>query len=272
MRLAHGPPGQLREAGGRTLPTSSADAARPPLCIPVSSPARRRACLRLDDIEPVRFDSFTSACDASGIIALIAGTRHRHSRKPSSFRHRSSPEAPSLHRHYPASSLLRASPPPRPARPAPRGGPVRACHAADGASRVASIPLLHACRRHYPGGTGRCPRRSLPGRWQPSPNRRRVGFRVSCFEACAAFTRVAACMLAEPPTATLLIGVLQTMSLPPSPAPTATGWSDIRRSPRVQSANGQNRTPPLPQSTPQPRAPILADCASTPTRNPHRLP
>ena len=33
----------------------------------------------------------------------------------------------------------------------------------------ASAPLLHACRRQYPGGTGRCARRSLPSRWQPSP-------------------------------------------------------------------------------------------------------
>ena len=48
-------------------------------------------------------------------------------------------------------------------------------------------PLLHACRRHYPGGAGRCSRRSLPGRWQPSPDSRRVGFRMSCFEACSAF-------------------------------------------------------------------------------------
>ena len=229
MRLAHGPPGRLRKTGGRTLPTSSADAARPPHCIPVSSPARRQACSRLDGVEPIRFVSFTYACDASGISALNAGTRRRHSRKPSSFRHRSTPEVPFLDRHYPASSVVRTSPPPRPARPAPRGGPVGACHAADGASRVASIPLLHACRRHYPGGTGRCPRRSLPSRWQPSPNRRRVGFRVSCFEACAAFTPVAACMLAEPPKAALLVEVLQAISLPPSPAPTATGWSDSCR-------------------------------------------
>ena len=72
----------------------AADAAQIPLYTPVSSPARRRACSRLGDIEPQRFDSFTYACDASGISALNAGTRHRHSRKPSSFRHRSSPEAP----------------------------------------------------------------------------------------------------------------------------------------------------------------------------------
>ena len=56
-----------------------------------------------------------------------------------------------------------------PARPAPHGVPVGACHATDRASRVATVPLFHACRRQYPGGVGRCARRSLPGRCQPSP-------------------------------------------------------------------------------------------------------
>ena len=45
--------------------------------------------------------------------------------------------------------------------------PVGACHATDRASRVATAPLFHACRRHYPGRAGRCARRSLPGRWPP---------------------------------------------------------------------------------------------------------
>ena len=98
---------------------------------------------------------------------------------------------------------LRASPPPSPARPDPRGLSVGACHATGRASRVASIPLFHACRRHYPGGAGRCMCRSLPGRWQPSPYLRRVGLRVTRFEACSAFTRVAARVVAEPPTAAL---------------------------------------------------------------------
>ena len=52
---------------------------------------------------------------------------------------------------------------------------------------------------------------------------------MTCFEACSAFTRVAARMLAEPPKAVLLIEVLQTTSLPPSSAPSATGWSDSCR-------------------------------------------
>ena len=112
-------------------------------------------------------------------------------------------EAPSLHRRYPASPVLRASPPPSPARPDPRGMSVGACHATGRASRVAFIPLFHACRRHYPGGNGRCSCRSLPNRWQPSPLLRRVGFRITRFEACSAFTRVAARMVTEPPRAAL---------------------------------------------------------------------
>ena len=137
-------------------------------------------------------------------------------------------EAPSLQWRYPASSVLRASPPPCPARPDPRGLSVGACHATGRASRVASVPRFHACCRQYPGGTGRCSRRSLPDRWQPSPIPRRVGFRISRFEVCSAFTRVAARMVAEPPRAARL-GVLRTMSLPPSSAPIATGWSDSCR-------------------------------------------
>ena len=142
---------------------------------------------------------------------------------------RSRTEAPSLHRRYPASTVLRASPPPSPARPDPRGLSVGACHATGRASRVASIPLFHACCRQYPGGNGRCSRRSLPDRWQPSPWGRRVGFRITGFGACSAFTRVTARMVAEPPTAALVVGVLRAISLPPSSAPTATGWSDSCR-------------------------------------------
>ena len=108
-------------------------------------------------------------------------------------------EAPSLRRRYPASPVLRAPPPPCSARPDPHGLSVGACHATGRASRVASIPLFHACRRHYPGGTGRCSRRSLPGRWQPSPSRGRVGFRITGFGACSAFTHVTARVVAEPP-------------------------------------------------------------------------
>ena len=138
-------------------------------------------------------------------------------------------EAPSLRRHCPASSVLQASPPPCWPDLALAGCRLARATPPDRASRVASIPLFHACCRQYPGGTCRCLCRSLPDRWQPSPLCRRVGFRITCFEACLTFAHAAARMVAEPPVAARCIGVLQTISLPPSSAPTATGWSDSCR-------------------------------------------
>ncbi len=61
---------------------------------------------------------------------------------------------------------------------------------------------------------------------QPSPFGRRVGSCIRLFEACSAFTHVTACVLAKSSEMTRCVEVLQQNSLPPSPAPTATGWSD----------------------------------------------
>ena len=61
---------------------------------------------------------------------------------------------------------------------------------------------FHTCCRYCPGGSGRCLRRSLPDRWQPSTFQRRVGFRSARLEACQAFTRVVDRLLAESPEAT----------------------------------------------------------------------
>ena len=137
-------------------------------------------------------------------------------------------EAPSLHRRYPASPVLRASPPPCSARPDPRGLSVGACHATGRASRVAAIPLFHACRRQYPGGNGRC----SVARFRPLaafPVWQAVDSRIAGFEAFSAFARATARVVAEPPRRPFVVGVLQPMSLPPSSAPTATGWSDSCR-------------------------------------------
>jgi hypothetical protein len=51
-------------------------------------------------------------------------------------------EVPSLYRHYPASAVLRTSPPPRRARPVPRGRPVGHPWPRIGASRVAYAFLV----------------------------------------------------------------------------------------------------------------------------------
>ena len=77
----------------------------------------------------------------------------RHSRDPSPFGHRSSPEAPSLHRHYPASPVLQASPPPwRPRLPL-AGSQFGVYLTTHRASHVAASFPFHACQRHYPGGS-----------------------------------------------------------------------------------------------------------------------
>jgi len=69
-----------------------------------------------------------------------------------------------------------------------------------GAPRVASLSLLQTCRRHYPDGNDPVLRTlAFPDRQRPSPNLRRVGSRIALFEACSAFTRVPACLLAKPP-------------------------------------------------------------------------
>ena len=154
----------------------------------ISRPAGRQACSRLDDIAPLRPDSFTYACDASGITALSAEFRHRHSRWPFSFRHRSSPAAPFLDRHYPASSVLRASPPPRPARPAPHGARlVRATPPTGLPVLLRSPSYMHAIATTPAGPLG-ARVVYLPQRRRPSPNLSRVGSCITLLEACSAFT------------------------------------------------------------------------------------
>ena len=139
-------------------------------------------------------------------------------------------EVPSLHRHYPASLVLRTSPPP--CRPNLTLAGCRLARATPPAGLPVLRPIpssIHATAQ-YPGGTGRCSRRSLPDRWQPSPFQRRVGFRIVRFEAPA--RRLLALWPVwslSRPRRPFVIGVLQTMLLPPPSAPIATDWSDSCR-------------------------------------------
>ena len=107
-----------------------------------------------------------------------------------SCQHRSRTKGPSLHQHYPASPVLRPYPPPQGAGSVPHDTTVGQ-HRLPATPRgfpCCTQPLFHTCRRHYPGGTVGCVYRSLPQRRRPSPNCRRVGFRITLFEACSAFT------------------------------------------------------------------------------------
>ena len=185
MRLAHGPPGR---GGGRAGDPADRGRCTTAILPPVSSPMRRRACSRLDDIEPIEFDSFASACDALRTLGHLGGVLGGAT--PAGLRPSHVP--PHL-RPLPSAGITRlpryCGPLRHPAGPAcPSRGAGWRVPATDRVSRVATVPLFHACRRHYPGGAGRCARRSLPGRWQPSPLFGRVGLRIARFEACSTFT------------------------------------------------------------------------------------
>ncbi len=119
-------------------------------------------------------------------------------------------EAPSLHRHYPASPVLRASPPPQGARPIRHRSSVDRPRPRPAASRVAcAFPVygLSPLPRHrhwwlylaHPSSDVSLPRKG-----------RRVGLCNVNFEACSAFTRVTARTLALPPVRGTLTRRLQT--------------------------------------------------------------
>ncbi len=161
------------------------------------TPRRHRASIRPGP--------FAYACDASELSAPSRGVRRQsHSRRLSLLRHPSTPEAPFLDGHYPASPVLRASPPPcRPGLPLAGSRLPRARHRQ-------GFPCCYAF--HLPCMPTPLPRRKpagalvalFPAGRRPSPVSRRVDFRNNRFEVCSAFTRVPACMVAEPPKAALL--------------------------------------------------------------------
>ncbi len=64
----------------------------------------------------------------------------------------------------------------------------------------------------------------LAQRRRPSRSDNPVGLRIILFEACSAFTRVPACVLARSPKVTLSEGFDRFVTS--TTAPAATGWSD----------------------------------------------
>ena len=138
-------------------------------------------------------------------------------------------EVPSLHRHYPASLVLRTSPPP--CRP---NLTLAGCRLAR-ATPPAGLPML----------------RPIPSSIHATANTpaEPVGARVARFPTAGSLPRfnggsASAVRVSRParrllalwpewslnrPGRPFVIGVLQTMLLPPPSAPTATGWSDICR-------------------------------------------
>ena len=120
----------------------------------VSCPASRRACSRLDDIEPFRFDS-------PSLMHVMLPESLRQSRGPgiaTPARLLPSDIPPHL-RPLSSTGITRRlqsyGPLRHPGGPAcPSRGSRWCVHTTDRASRVATSSLFHTCRRHYPGGNG----------------------------------------------------------------------------------------------------------------------
>src|SRR6478672_10533158 len=100
------------------------------------------------------------------------------------------------------------------------------------------LPVLRAlslctCCRHYPGAAaGRIPRSSHPAVSAFPGRGRRVGLHIDLFEACSAFTRVAACTLARSPFHDPLSEGFRHF-VASMPAPVASGWSESPGGPRT---------------------------------------
>src|SRR3954468_22053916 len=101
------------------------------------------------------------------------------------------------------------------------------------ADHAMGLPVLRTlslctCCRHYPGAAaGRTLRSASPSRISLPRKGCRVGLRIVLFEACSAFTRVAACTLALSPIRdTLIEGFSHFVTS--MTAPIASGWSDCR--------------------------------------------
>src|SRR3984893_3172203 len=107
---------------------------------------------------------------------------HRQSPSPCLLRKHTRSQGPSLHRHYPASTVI--LPCPTPADAAARSD-VEAATLAPNGSPPITRTTFPTCRAHYPGGSRGCVCRLLPRITQPSPCSRRVGIRIVTFEACS---------------------------------------------------------------------------------------
>jgi hypothetical protein len=133
--------------------------------------------------------------------------------------------------------------------------------------RKAKPASMCTCRRHYPGtASGRIA--SLISSRRISLPRKgcRVGLRIVLFEACSAFTRVAACTLALSPIRdTLIEGFSHFVTS--MTAPIASGWSGCRMGlaptgkRRLVTAHTRRRRL-APSRCSDWRSPIVAECVA----------
>jgi hypothetical protein len=108
-------------------------------------------------------------------------------------------QAPSLRRSYPASSVVRTSPPPHTARPGSRELPVDPYRDHRWGFPCCVWSPLPTCHRHYPGRSDEACSLVPLHRLRPSLCNSQVGSCNGFFGACSAFTQVTTCTLAESP-------------------------------------------------------------------------
>jgi len=109
-------------------------------------------------------------------------------------------QAPSPRWSYPASSVLRASPPSHTVRPVSRELPVDPHRDHRWDFPCCAWSPLPTCRRQYPGRSDGSLFAHTFHPLRPSPKPGRVGSCITIFGACSAFTYVTACMLARSPS------------------------------------------------------------------------
>ena len=193
----------------------------PPRSLERPSPPRpQRGCVRRRG--PARppdtpWESTRPPSPAAPQLLDTGAQAHRQSPLAHSFRR--STKGPSLPRHYPRSPVLR--PPPRPADSAPHDaavGPYR-FRPPTGAS-CCTPPLVHACCRHYPGGT--TTRVRFPSWRRPSPYPGGIGFRIRCFRGLLGVRVTAA-------RCRTLFSECFSCFVASTTVPSATGWNDTCR-------------------------------------------
>src|SRR6266542_2782558 len=124
---------------------------------------------------------------------------------------------------------MRTPPPPQRARPVPRGLPIGRTHPATPWGFPCCVDLPTRMPPPLPRrNRWRHPSLDSPQQWQPSPYSRWVGFRVTLFEACSAFT--ARCSLhARQVTKVTLYTEGFSRFVTSTTAPITTGWSESCR-------------------------------------------
>ena len=235
MPFAHGKPRAHRPGGCGAVPRARPGSAR----LPGPDRPSRRSHRQGRPVVPDRTalpaiathraaTPFASACGALWTLrTLNGGTRLSPlSTVPSSFLRHSQTKAPSLRRRYPASPLLRAYPPPRRPRLSLAGSRWARARHRRGFPCCLCPPLA---RMPPPVPRRRRPvRASLASRSLPAFPMKPVGrpphrsFRGLLGVHCALRP---ACSLSRP-RRPFVIGVLQSLLLPPRIAPTASGWND----------------------------------------------